>query len=414
VIAICSVALVSIGAGCGAAAMYGDSSSVSGTRAAPQVGGGPSLAVKAHLTNDGHLILRWSLAPGATGYALYRDGRRVFQTSDPRMTTVTLGFVPGSGHLFTVRALGVSRWGQKVVGLTTPGCFAQPGACGYPDPETGNVGVPPNTTLTPSGSVTTSKDGQVISGLDITGSITVQNKNVTIQDCQVTSSGSDGAGIIIQNGATGTRIVDSTVRGAGPDPSESMESAVFNHFGMADTVALRDYFYNESDPWEGPGTITNSYLISNGVIDNAHYEDVYVSDDTVIANHDTLFNPQQQTATIFGDTQLGSGGSASNHITVTNSLVAGGGFVFYMQSGSTDVGTSTMTVAGNRFARCRTPAVYDSDSGGSDCSGGADASGYHPHGGYFGLLAHTYCPPLDGQVWSGNVWDDNSAPLRCS
>ena len=46
----------------------------------------------------------------------------------------------------------------------------------------GNVGVPAGTTLTPSGSITVSTPGNVISGLNVTGEIDVNANNVTIRN----------------------------------------------------------------------------------------------------------------------------------------------------------------------------------------------------------------------------------------
>ena len=68
-------------------------------------------------------------------------------------------------------------------------CFATPGACGYPDPAYGNVGVPAGKALRPSGSISVTTDGTVIDGRDVAGTIRVNARNVTIRNTRVTVTG---------------------------------------------------------------------------------------------------------------------------------------------------------------------------------------------------------------------------------
>jgi hypothetical protein len=81
-----------------------------------------------------------------------------------------------------------------------------------------------------------------------------------------------------------------------------------------------------------------------------------------------------------------------------------------------------MNISNDRFARCTTPPLkYNSGTGGTACGGatgssigsGADAHGYWPKSGYFGTALSSYCPPISGQTWSGNVYDDNGAAVPC-
>jgi hypothetical protein len=58
---------------------------------------------------------------------------------------------------------------------------------GFPGPD--NTGVPAGTTLKPSGSILATRDGQVISGLDISGCVTVTAKNVIIRNSRITCGG---------------------------------------------------------------------------------------------------------------------------------------------------------------------------------------------------------------------------------
>jgi hypothetical protein len=92
--------------------------------------------------------------------------------------------------------------------------------------------------------------------------------------------------------------------------------------------------------------------------------------------------------------------------------VAGGGYTLYPQGNSNSVGSSTMDISDNRFARCLTASVHNE---GTECEGGADSHGYWPLSGYYGVVDSEaiYCPPDSGQTWSGNVWDDNNESVGC-
>jgi hypothetical protein len=75
----------------------------------------------------------------------------------------------------------------------TPTATPTPTPTPEPDPEpaewpnAANTGVPLGTMLAPSGSITTSSDGQVIEGRDISGTVTVNHANVTIRNSRIRS-----------------------------------------------------------------------------------------------------------------------------------------------------------------------------------------------------------------------------------
>jgi hypothetical protein len=307
----------------------------------------------------------------------------------------------------------------------TRDCFSTPGACGYPDPAYGNVGPSaPCSSLIPSGSITASSPGQTIKGRNVTGTITVDASNVTIDNVCVTADGNaqlGSAAITIASGRDAL-IERSTIAGANAS-NQSVEIAVANPSGAAATLS-HDYLYNCGEcVHDNSWTVTDSYIIANGMQGtDDHYEDVYCSDGTVSLNHDTLLNPESQVATVFCDTGGGGGGPCDNHVSVTNSLLGGGGYTLYTCGNASSVGSSTMNISGNRFTRCTTgPITFNSSSGGYACGGatdvtigsGGDSHGFWPRGGYFGVSSMTYCPPADAQTWSSNVWDDSLANVGC-
>ena len=281
-------------------------------------------------------------------------------------------------------------------------CLPNPSACGYPDAT--NTGVPAGISLTPSGSKTVSTNGAVLSGLDITGTVTVTADNVTIENSRIakTSGGSGSYAVILNNGADNFTIRDSEISGPASNTS-GLQSAVWNHYNNPGALATRIYFHRCADCWEGAGTFRDAYMVVDAAYSGSHDEDIYVCGTSVDVDHSTLVNTHQQTATVFGDTICGG-----NDFTVTDSLLAGGGYVLYPQANSSSETGSTL-ISGNRIARCKTTAVYNPGSGGTACSGGGDSFGYYPLGGYYGIAAYTYSGP--DQIWENNVWDDSSQPI---
>lgn len=83
-------------------------------------------------------------------------------------------------------------------------------------PNESNTGVPPGTTLTPSGSMTITTAGAVISGREITGSVTVDAPNVTIRNSRIVSNDF----MAIRSNSTGLVVEDSEILD-GPDSGQN-------------------------------------------------------------------------------------------------------------------------------------------------------------------------------------------------
>ncbi len=197
-------------------------------------------------------------------------------------------------------------------------------------------------------------------------------------------------------------------------------------------TADHDYFYNCGECVHSDGTtLENSYVITNGTPCQSgysgstceggddHFEDIYCDTGSETVNHNTLLNPHGQTAVVFCNTNNGGASEpCANRLSITNNLMAGGGFVLYSCSDASSPGNSTLTFIGNRIARCGGIATYQPSTGGSTCGSadqqGADGNGYWPYGGYYGVDDLTYCPGTAGVTWSGNVWDENSQAVNCS
>lgn len=93
-----------------------------------------------------------------------------------------------------------------------PSSAAAPAARTWPDAKT--TGVPAGTALTASGSLSLDTDGQVVSGLDITGCVEVKARNVTIRQSKITC-GSGTYAVRVTDDATGLVLEDVEIDGSG-------------------------------------------------------------------------------------------------------------------------------------------------------------------------------------------------------
>jgi hypothetical protein len=302
------------------------------------------------------------------------------------------GFKLIAGIVAATLAVSPSHSGQT-------GCFHVPSHCGYPDAT--NTGVPGGEALQPSGSITIETDGTTISNKRITGSVVVDASNVTIRNSSITPTGggSGSYAVVLEEGADDFTLEHAEISGRRKSGT-GLESAVWNHYNNPGARAVGSYLHGCADCWEGSGSFVGDYMVVDASYAGSHDENIYVCGGSVKVEHSTLINRHQQTATVFGDTS----GCGGNRFVVTDSLLAGGGYVLYPQANSeSPVGYTK--VERNRFARCGTHSAYDRGSGGRECRGGPDQSGIFPQGGYYGLVAYYYSGP--GQIWRENVWDDN-------
>ena len=99
-------------------------------------------------------------------------------------------------------------------------------------------------------------------------------------------------------------------------------------------------------------------------------------------NHNTIFNQISQTDAIslFQDFGLEA------NRTITNNLIAGGGYTLYAGSGTSGT-THNIIVTGNRFSRL-----------------------YYPNGGSYGP-ATAYDTNGTGNTWTNNTWDTSGGSV---
>lgn len=261
-------------------------------------------------------------------------------------------------------------------------------ACGYPSMD--STGPAAGTALTSSPGFTASRPGAVYNGLNVNGAITVTADNVTIENSNITDTDLSNAAINIQNGVTGTRILNDSIHGT-DNGNHALAYGVSNLYGatLGSVVIDHTNFYNGDRILVGYGTVTNSYCLGGATFGSEHDECVYTSGGTpgISLVHDTLLNANPyQTAAVFIDSPDGSGSNGQGAVEIENSLLGGGGYCIYGGEGSAGTHhTGPETIVDNRFAGL-----------------------YFPRCGQFGATAYM---PSD-LVWSGNVWDVSNRPVR--
>jgi hypothetical protein len=305
-----------------------------------------------------------------------------------------------------VLSLATAGTGVGVAQAEELHCFSNPSICGYPDTDTSGLSNPE--ALESSGSITVTTPGTVIANKDVTGTIVVNANNVTIENTRVTQTSTCGPtnscgnyAIGVNVGLTGVKIKHVETR------TEAGKTCAQDIRTGGNGLVIEDSYLHACDGnifAAAPTTLKDSYGVAKIDISADHIENVYFTNTTFTAIHDTLLNPVGQTAVIFGNVNGGAGGTCTNDLVVEDSLVAGGGYLFYPCGNGTLAGSSSRTIVGNHIARCLTTEKLE--GGHHLCSEGPDSNGYFPRGGSYGLLA--YDP---GGVWEANVWDDNGAEV---
>ena len=285
----------------------------------------------------------------------------------------------------------------------TSACLGAPGskttdyaaldACGYPSPNT--AGVPAGTVLQTeatanlpagaswsSGNLIIQGDNVTVSNVEVDGNVYVIGHNDTITRSLINDNGFDQA--VHEDGATtGLTITYTTIHG-GSSSSPGSQGIL----GSPGFTLDHDYIYHEVEDAEGSGiTITNSYLISDGVVNGGHNEPIDIDDGSSPPNliqHNTLLDPEGQTAAII----VGGPYGIIHDTTLDNNVVAGGGWTIYCCDaspwGPTGAPVNT-AVTNNRFSR-----LYFANGGSA---------------GPFGDLSNA-------TTYTGNVWDDTNAPVQ--
>lgn len=285
------------------------------------------------------------------------------------------------------------------------GCGSSPAACGFPDGS--SAGVPAGTKLVDvpgdvkSGSgwkwnaggwVDVTGDGAVFSGYRVAGTVSVTGDGVTVSDCVISFRGGGGAsfGVAVRH-ASNTTVqhcdISGPVAAGGTDP-DRLTGGVKNIYGdeTGTRVLANDIHDAACGVQLDSGLVQDNYIHNAGTDGGDHVNGVMSnSGGALTIRHNTIFNPLNQTSAIALYEDFGE----QSDKTVTDNLLAGGGYTIY--GGGPDHGRgqpSNMKFTNNRFS-----------------------TKYWPHGGSYGPVAY-YDNTAPGNTWTGNTWDTTNQPLK--
>lgn len=261
---------------------------------------------------------------------------------------------------------------------------SSPGACGYPDARTTGprIGLERHDT----GNMSVKKDGMVIKGWDIRGSLDIYADNVTVIDSKITST--NWWGINLRPGFKGLKVLHTTITaipGKGPD-NGGVNYAVSNMGGSSIEVGWCDISVFGNALSMGQGNLHDNYV--HDIVAFRNQSGEWQHTDAVISGggnegrltirHNTLLNPvpvsQGATAAVglFADTGVVSS------VIVDDNWLAGGAYALY----GGGPGATGIQVTDNVFS-----------------------TQYHPASGAYGAVA-AWNGGGAGNVWRGNHLTD--------
>lgn len=209
-------------------------------------------------------------------------------------------------------------------------------ACGWPGPQTTGYPTGQVFSRTISGGLTIARNGTVVDGWKISGGIQVRATGVIIRNSWVTSSfgGTSGTGVINLNPGSSATIDHNLL-----DGQNATHACIWNE-GAALTAthnectATNDGIFSWAtvEGQDGPGdhfTITDNWLhgfttdAANGHVDGFQTEGAKHG----LIRHNTIDVAQDQTSAV----AIWNGRKDAADITVSDNLLAGGGFAVYAE-----------------------------------------------------------------------------------
>lgn len=251
--------------------------------------------------------------------------------------------------------------------------LSDPSAFGWPD-ET-NTGVPPETSLSASGSLTVDVDGTIIEDLDISGGITIQASNVLIRRCKVHRDPTPGFGCIRIQSGSGLIIEDTEMF------YESNADPVAVISGGSYTLRRCNIHSVTEGPRAGSDvTIEDCYIHDLIRIEGGHIDaiqttggsNITIRHNTILPYNAALDDPMNAAYICKGDF------ANIFDVLFESNVLNGGNFTLYLVSDSFTV--SDVISRGNRWGR-------DYRFGPTSIVGVANLT------------------------WENNVWDDDNTPV---
>jgi len=227
---------------------------------------------------------------------------------------------------------------QTAVALAATDSAGAAATSGYPDAT--NTGVPSGTAMTKyTGSYHVTKDGAVISNLEVHGEIIIDAKNVTLKNVKLISTSSQNA-LRVMDDATGFTLQDSEIDGGG-----RTVNAIYGH-----GTFLRNNLHDVENGINvvAPTTIQDNYIHNMRGGTNAHYDGIEINgghDITII--HNTVINEHDQTAAVMLNNEFGG----LSNITIDGNRLVGGGYTIYLdgRKGGGTVTDNSIRITNNQI-----------------------------------------------------------------
>jgi hypothetical protein len=281
--------------------------------------------------------------------------------------------------------------------LPAGGCVSRPSSCGYPDAS--NTGVPSTALKNVPGDVTQGSGwyydsrgwvqidgaGAVFSGYRVSAGLNITADNVTVKNTVIEMPGNDW-GIALRH-ADGVTIDHNTIRGQSVD--NICDNGIRDIYGDSNNVKItaNNIYHCASgiNHFNAGGLIKGNFIhdlghaCSSGDSDCGHFNGIQLGAGTgplMTIDNNTIFNPSPVTDCIM----LANDDGPQTNRTITNNLLAGGGYSFY-GSGWDGAAATNIVFTGNKFSTL-----------------------YFPNSGSYGPVAHWQ--RAVGNVWSNNTWID--------
>ncbi|NVP56830.1 right-handed parallel beta-helix repeat-containing protein [Mycoplana rhizolycopersici] len=192
-------------------------------------------------------------------------------------------------------------------------------AAASPFPDARNTGVKTDTSLKPyAGTLYISDDGTVVEGLEITGSVVVDAKNVTIRNSRIIAD-TPWHIVYIKEGVEGFTLEDSEIDGRGKAANGALGRGTFlrnNIHGVENGLNI-----------DGPSLIQGNFIHDMRGGPEAHFDGIEINGGKSIQIlENTVLNENGQTAAIM----LNNYFRGLADITVDGNRLAGGGYTIYL------------------------------------------------------------------------------------
>lgn len=213
-------------------------------------------------------------------------------------------------------------------------------------PNASNTGVVDESSLRPSGTVSSSHDGQVIENLEVSGAIQIQHDNVTVRNVRVLGTAAYGIHVppSLHTEVTGLLIEDVEIAGVSGD-----RSAGLVHYGEWTARRVDVHGYNDAVKMGGGQVLEDSYLHGLYKTPTSHNDGIQIqSGSGSVIRGNSIVNDFSQTSALMLQTNFGP----IDDWLVEGNRFSGGGFTVYITDKGNGYGPPTnVTMRGNVWVR---------------------------------------------------------------